>query len=138
MMDVPGFLNISLLALWESNAPYSTFSGVATPRYTYDTHAMIGAAWGIPLGGSGFSFEGFANIIASKGKNEFGGDTAPETNVDMQLMYDLSPVIGASPKTLKVGLEYQYWKNKFGNNSDGAAGKGAFAKTPMIRVEYHF
>jgi nucleoside-specific outer membrane channel protein Tsx len=138
MMDVPGFLNISLLALWESNAPYSTFSGVATPRYTYDTHAMLTAAWGIPLGGSGWSFEGFANLIAAKGKNEFGGDTAPETNVDMQLMYDLSPVIGAAPKSLKVGLEYQYWKNKFGNNSDGAAGTGAFAKTPMIRLEYHF
>ena len=82
--------------------------------------------------------QGFANFIAAKGKNEFGGDTAPETNIDMQVMYDLSPVIGAAPKTLKLGLEYQYWKNKFGNDHNGAAGQGAFAKTPMIRAEYHF
>jgi hypothetical protein len=138
MVDVPGFLNISLLALWESNAPYNTFSKTSTPRYSYDVHPMLTAAWGIPLGkDSGFSFEGFANFIASKGKNEFGGDTAAETNIDMQVMYDLGSLMGAKGRA-KIGLEYQYWKNKFGNDSGGAAGKGAFAKTPMVRFEYHF
>jgi len=137
MFDVPGFLNVSLLALWESNAPYNTFTQTATPRYSYDTHPMLTAAWGIPLG-AGFSFEGFANWIASKGSNEFGGGTKPETNIDAQVMYDASGLVGAGKNTFKVGLEYQYWRNKFGNNADGAAGKGAFAKTPMLRVEYHF
>lgn len=138
MMDVPGFLNVSLLLLWESNAPYSTFSGVATPRYSYDVHPMLNLAWGIPIGSLPLSFEGYANFIASKGKNEFGGDTAAETNIDMQVMYDMSAIMGAKPKTFRVGLEYQWWKNKFGNNASGAAGSGAFAKTPMIRAEYHF
>ena len=139
MFDVPGFLNVGLLALWESNAPYNTFSKKSTPRYTYDTHPMLTAAWAIPLGkDTGLSFEGFANFIASKGKSESGADTAAETNIDMQVMYDLSGLIGAKPKSLKLGLEYQYWKNKFGNNASGPAGKGAFAKTPMIRAEYHF
>jgi hypothetical protein len=136
-VDVPGFLNVSLLGLWESNAPYNTFSKTSTPRYSYDPHLMLGAAWGIPLGSSGFSFEGFANFIASKGKNEFGGSTAAETNIDAQVMYDLGSLMGAKGRA-KVGLEYQYWKNKFGNSSSGAAGSGAFAKTPMIRFEYHF
>ena len=138
-VDVPGFLNVSLLALWESNAPYNTFSKTSTPRYRYDTHAMLNLAWGIPIGkDSGFAFEGFANFIANKGKNEFGGDTAAETNVDMQIMYDLRALTGGKPGGFKVGLEYQYWKNKFGNNHNGPAGSGAFAKTPMIRAEYHF
>ena len=138
MIDVPGFLNVGLLALWESNAPYNTFTKVTTARYNYDVHPMLTAAWNIPLGkDSGFSFEGFANFIASKGKNEFGVDTAAETNIDAQVMYDVGALAGAKGK-FKVGLEYQYWKNKFGNNSGGAAGKGAFAKTPMIRAEYHF
>jgi hypothetical protein len=137
-MDVPGFLNISLVALWESNAPYNSFTKVSTPRYTYDTHAMLTAAWGIPLGkDTGFSFEGFANWIASKGKNEFGGDTAAEINIDAQVMYDLGSLMGAKGRA-KIGLEYQYWKNKFGNDHNGPAGSGAFAKTPMIRFEYHF
>ncbi len=139
MFDVPGFLNVGLLAMWESNAPYNTFSKKSTPRYTYDTHPMLSAAWAIPLGkDTGLSCEGFANFIAAKGKNESGADTAAETNIDMQVMYDLSNVVGAKPKSFKLGLEYQYWKNKFGNNASGPAGKGAFAKTPMIRAEYHF
>lgn len=93
------------------------------------------AAWGIGLGNSGFSFEGFANFIASKGKNEFGGATAAEPNMDAQIMYDLGALAGAKGK-VKVGLEYQYWKNKFGNSASG--NPGAFAKTTMLRGEYHF
>jgi nucleoside-specific outer membrane channel protein Tsx len=139
-IDIPaGFLNVGIYQLWESNAPFNTFSGVSTPRYSYDPHPMLNLVWGIPLGKeTGFSFEGFANFITSKGKNEFGGDTAAETNIDAQIMYDASSFIGAKPKTFKVGVEYQYWKNKFGNDASGAAGKGAFAKTPMLRVQYHF
>lgn len=136
-VDVPGFLNLSLLVLEESNAPYNTFTGTATPRYDYKTHPMLTAAWGIPIGSLPLSFEGFMNWIAAKGTNEFGGGTKPETNIDMQLMYDVSSAWGAKGK-FKVGLEYQYWKNKFGNDHEGPAGKGAFAKTPMLRAEYHF
>ena len=139
MFDVPGFLDVSLLALDESNAPYNTFSHTATPRYHYKTHAMLTAAWGIPLSKDiPISFEGFANFIASKGKNEFGGDTAAETNIDMQIMLDVGALAGGPKGSFKVGLEFQYWKNKFGNDASGAAGDGAFAKTPMLRAEYHF
>lgn len=139
MMDVPGFLNVSVLALWESNAPCTSFPPPScVSRYTYKTHPMLTAAWGIPFGDSPFSFEGFFNYIAAKGKNEFGGGTKPETNFDGQIMLDVGRVLGGPKKTFKVGLEYQYWKNKFGNDSSGRAGDGAIAKTPMIRVEYHF
>jgi len=137
MMDVPGFLNISLLLLKESNAPYNKFTSTATPRYDYKTHAMLTAAWGIPLGKLPLAFEGFANYIASKGTNEFGGPTAPEFNFDGQIMYDVGAAAGA-PGKFKVGFEYQYWRNKFGNPASGPAGSGATAKTPMIRAEYHF
>lgn len=140
MMDVPGFLNISLFALWESNAPYNGYTGQHVERYEYDTHPMLNLAWGIPfsIGSIPLSFEGFANFIGDKGKDEFGDGTAAETNIDMQIMYDLSPHLGAAKNTFKAGLEYQYWRNKFGNDHNGPAGDGAFAKTPMIRVEYHF
>jgi nucleoside-specific outer membrane channel protein Tsx len=139
MMDVPGFLNMSLFELWESNAPYNGYTGISTPRYRYKTHAMLNLAWGIPLSDSvPLSFEGYANFIAPKGKDEFGGDTKAETNIDMQVMADISSVFSASKNTVRLGLEYQYWKNKFGNDSSGPAGSGAFAKTPMVRAEYHF
>jgi len=131
-LDVPGFLDVSLLVLKESNAPCNDYAGSCVSRYTYKTHPMLNLVWGIPLGG-GFSYEGFANFIGSKGKDEYGAQTKPETNVDMQVMYDIT-----GKNTFKVGLEYQYWKNKFGNDAGGPAGSGAFAKTPMIRAEYHF
>jgi len=129
MFDVPGFLNASILALWESNAPYSTFSNSGVARYRYKTHPMLTLAWGIPIGSLPLSFEGFANFIASKGKDEFGADTAAETNIDMEIMYDAGEMIGAGKGKFKIGVEYQYWKNKFGNDSSGPAGNGAFAKT---------
>jgi nucleoside-specific outer membrane channel protein Tsx len=139
MFDVPGFFNTSLLLLNESNAPYNAYSQVSTPRYTYKTHAMLSNAWSIPFNaGIPLSFEGYANFISSKGKDEFGGDTKPETHFDMQIMYDMSAAVGAGKNTFKVGVEYEYWKNKFGNNDGGPAGPGATAKTPMVRAEYHF
>ena len=137
MFAVPGFLNVSLLALWESNAPYNGYSNTAVDRYRYKTHPMLTAAWGIPIGaGIPLSFEGFANFIGTKGKDEFGGDTATETNIDMQIMYDVGAAIGSGKNVFKVGVEYQYWKNKFGNSDHN--NPGATAKTPMIRAEYHF
>ena len=140
MLDVPGFLNISLLALWESNSPYNGYSHTKVSRYNYDTHAALDVSWGIPfsIGSLPLSFEGYALHIAAKGKDEFGGDTAPETNLSPRLMYDASGLVGASKNSVKVGFEYQYWRNKFGNDHRGVAGPGAFARTPMVRAEYHF
>jgi nucleoside-specific outer membrane channel protein Tsx len=132
MMDVPGFLNLSLLVLNESNQPYGVNS-----RYTYKAHAMLGAAWGIPLNFSPVpaSFEGYFNLIDAKGKDEFGGDTAVETNFDAQVMFDVGSVMGAGKNTFRLGVEYQYWKNKFGTPSSVTGSK---ASTAMIRGEYHF
>ncbi|SDG94012.1 MULTISPECIES: outer envelope protein [unclassified Duganella] len=137
MLEVPGFLDISLLAIWESNAPYNDFTQQGTARYRYRTHPMLSAAWSIPFtAGLPLEFNGYANYIAAKGRNEFGGGTAPETNIDAQVMYDLSARIGAPKNRFKVGIAYQYWHNKFGNPTRN--NPGATARTPMVRAEYHF
>jgi len=129
-MDVPGFLDISLLLLNESNKPVGVDN-----RYTYRTHPMINVAWGIPVGDTNFSFEGYALYIAAKGTNEFGGPTSPETHVDATLMYDAGMAMGMGKNVFRVGLEYEYWRNKFGNPHSVT---GSLAKTPMVRAEYHF
>ena len=139
MWDVPGFLNTSILALHESNAPSGAFppiSGV-TERYTYDVHPMFNAVWAIPLG-ERVSFEGYLNWIASKGKDEVGRDTGVETNIDMQIMYDIGTTMGYAKNKFRVGIEYQYWRNKFGNTAATTGGVGHIARTPMVRAEYHF
>lgn len=129
-LDVPGFLNVGVYALWESNFP----KGIAD-RYSYDVHPALSASWGIPLGTSGFSYEGFLLWIAAKGKDEFGNGTAPELNFDSQVMYDASGWVHAPKGKFKVGVEYQYWRHKFGNPGSVP---GSTARTPMVRAEYHF
>lgn len=135
MMDVKeGFFNVSVLLLDESNAPNTM------ARYHYDNHVTLNMAWGIPTGVNNLSFEGWADFIDSKGKNEAVRDTKPETHIYAALMYDVSAPVGASKNTFKLGAGYEYWKNKFGNDytSSAAGGQGAFAKTPFVKAEYHF
>ena len=131
MLDVPGFANLSALVFRESNAP----AGVS--RYYYKTHGALELDWGIPIGSLPLSFNGYALYIGAKGQNEFGGATKPETHLDMTLMYDAGVAMGLPKHTALIGLEYEYWKNKFGNPV-ADAGPGAFARTPMVRAEYHF
>jgi nucleoside-specific outer membrane channel protein Tsx len=136
--EVPGFLDLGLHELWESNAPSNDYTGTSVPRYHYKPHPMLASAWSLPLGALPFVFEGYANFIASKGRDEFGAQTAPETHVDAQLMWLAGALAGAKPGSWRLGLEYEYWKNKFGNTWHGPAGRGAFARTPMARAEVHF
>jgi hypothetical protein len=74
------------------------------------------------------------NYIAAKGKNEFGGSTGPELNFDGQVMYDVGTAMGLGKNTFRVGLEYQYWRNKFGIRTPCRARW----PRPMVRAEYHF
>jgi hypothetical protein len=133
MLNVPGFFNIDVLALDESNDP----AGISS-RFTYAPHVAVGGEWGIPLITLlkvPISYEGFGLWIAAKGANEFGGPTAAETNIDTELMFDLSALFGAPAKTFRVGPEYQYWDAKFGNPDSIP---GTIANTPMFRSDYHF
>ena len=141
MMDVKqGFFNVSLLVLDESNAPNTM------ARYHYKNHTALSSAWGVPTGLNNLSFEGWADYITAKGNDEDGNATKPETHINAALMYDFSASVGASQNTFKVGAGYEYWKNKFGNATTDSisfsapkyAGPGATAKTPFIKVEYHF
>ncbi len=133
MLDVPGFLNLSALVFDESNAPQAI-----ARRYHYKNHAAFEADWGIGIGDLPLTFNGYAQFITAKGKDEFGAQTAPESHIDTDLMLDAGSLMGLSKKTWLAGVEYEYWHNKFGNNAKGPAGEGATASTPMVRVEYHF
>ncbi|OON59977.1 outer envelope protein [Massilia sp. KIM] len=140
MLDVPGFLNASLLLIHESNAPHGAFppiSNVGGRRYTFENHPMLNLSWGIPIN-ERWAFEGYANFIAEKGPDEVGNPTSAETNIDMQLMYDVGAHFGQKKNRFRVGLEYQFWNNKFGNSRASTGGRGQRASTPMVRAEYHF
>jgi hypothetical protein len=150
MWDVPGFLSTGILLMHESNAPSGAFPPISqvNGRYTYDYHPMFSASWGIPVPaswtgwaggwGAGWSFEGYLNYIAAKGRDEVGNPTGAETNLDMQLMVDVGSRFGQPKNRFRVGLEYQFWNNKFGNTAATTGNRGQRASTPMVRAEYHF
>jgi nucleoside-specific outer membrane channel protein Tsx len=142
MWNVPaGFLNTSLLLLRESNAPSGAFPPISNVRgrYTYDNHAMLSVTWAIPVPlNERLSFEGYANYIGAKGRDEVGFATGAETNIDMTLMYDIGFHFNQPKNRFRVGLEYQFWNNKFGNTRATTGGRGQRASTPMVRAEYHF
>ena len=97
MLDLPGFLNVSLLQLWESNAPCSTFARTCVSRFDYAPRPMLSGAWAIPFNGSDWSFERYGFFISSKRRDEFGAPTRSETNIDMQVMHDLHAAVQAPP-----------------------------------------
>lgn len=136
--DVPGHFNTGILLLRESNAPSGAFPPISTVtgRYTYKTHAALAADWGIPIGSLPLAFEGYALVIAPKGRDEVNAATATETHFDAAIMWDVGASTNIAPKNMfKLGFEYEYWRNKFGNASSVP---GSLARTPMIRAEYHF
>jgi hypothetical protein len=139
MWDVPGYLNTSIMLLRESNAPSGAFPPISqvTDRYSYETHPMFSASWGIPVY-EGWSFEGYLNFIGAKGRDEVGNQTGPETNLDMEIMYDVGRNFGQPKNRFRVGFEYQLWNNKFGNTKLTTGNRGQRASTPMVRAEYHF
>jgi nucleoside-specific outer membrane channel protein Tsx len=139
MWDVPGYLNTSILLLRESNAPSGAFPPISnvTGRYSYDTHPMLSANWGIPVA-EGWSWEGYFNFIAAKGRDETGNSTGAETHLDMELMYDVGRHFQQPKNRFRVGIEYELWNNKFGNTEQTTGNRGQRASTPMVRAEYHF
>jgi nucleoside-specific outer membrane channel protein Tsx len=133
MLNVPGFLNVSLLAAQDSNQPAA--GSPCNCRYSYKPQLVFNANWGLPLGDTGVAFEGYMNFFSAKGIDEYGTHTAPQTDVDMSLMYDLGGALGWGKKSLRLGVAYQYWRNKFGQP---ARVPGSLARTPMIKVDKHF
>lgn len=130
MWKAPGFIHTSLLLLHESNAPMADLRGPTT-------YKMLTARWGVPLG-LGFKFEGNANLIGARGRDEVGNQAGPETNIDMRLMYDLGAAMGSPKNLFRIGLQYQFWNNRFGNTSGSTDGRGQRVSTPMIRADVRF
>jgi hypothetical protein len=90
---------------------------------------MLALSWGISVV-KGAKFEGYANFIASKGRDQVGNPTGAETNIDMQLMVDLADALGSPKNMFRIGLEYQFWNNKFGNAAATKGNRGQRADDP--------
>ena len=96
-LNLPGF-SFFMVNLYRRNDPELLGS-------TYQ--ATI--AWNRPfkIRNSNFLFEGFADFVGSEGTNQSNELIVP------RLMYDIGESWG-NPRRIQVGIEFQYWHNKFG------------------------
>lgn len=140
--DVPGFLDISLLAGQEWNhcglgAPACSQSNIA-----FDPQWIISAAWGIPFqaGPVPLKFQGFLNYNSKKGKDYAYVETDAETMMRTSLMVDVGQMVSGKKNTFLVGVGYELWRNKFGNHSlaNGTTQSGIDTDAPTFEMEWHF
>lgn len=108
-LNLPGFafFNVDVLA-YHDRSTFGGFGGGYSCGERKTTY-QVTPAWALPfsLGSAKFSFEGFADFIGSHGTCKAQILTQP------QLRWDVGNHFG-KPGTVFLGVEFQYWKNKFG------------------------
>ena len=117
-LDVPGFQYFNV-------AYYRRFQDdIGIER---EDNNQITVTWGYNKGN--FRYDGFLDIVDSTdtmfGKSEGG------FNFTSQLKYNIAPMLGLDTGRLDVGIEYVYWKNKFGVD-------GQTEHNPNLMVKWHF
>ncbi|RBW46660.1 DUF5020 domain-containing protein [Psychromonas sp. B3M02] len=76
-----------------------------------------------------FRFDGFLDIVDSA--DTAFGDTEAGFNFTPQIKYNIAPMLDLKTGRLDVGIEYVYWKNKFGVD-------GETENNPNLLVKWHF
>lgn len=108
-LNLPGFafFNVDLLA-YRDLGTFTGFGGGKLCGSTSSTYQLT-PAWNLPfsIGPAKFSFEGFVDVIGRHGTCERTVLAQP------QLRWDVGNHFG-KPGTVFLGIEYQYWRNKFG------------------------
>jgi hypothetical protein len=143
--DVPGFLDVGVYVdkEWNHNGfvhgKGTVFSGGSVD---FDATLNIGAAWGINLGSLPLQFEGFGIVNFPKGKDGFGNKTKTEILFQPKLTWAVGSLWGNAKAGYTLGVGYQYWSNKFGNDNGLTIGGakvnvGSLANTPFLEAGIH-
>ncbi|MGE5469389.1 MAG: nucleoside-binding protein [Bacteroidota bacterium] len=131
---VPGFLDIGLLYYKERN--HKGIPLTPHPDTEFAGTWMLSATWGIPfeMASRGMIFQGLFNRIGEKGSDFNDRPTVGETLLRTSLMTDVGQTLGLAAPQLRVGVGYEWWKNKYGTPS----GVGTHTRTPTLNLEAHF
>ncbi|MBL0355227.1 MAG: hypothetical protein WAS49_10320 [Candidatus Dechloromonas phosphoritropha] len=141
-IGVPGFLDFSLYYGREWNHCGLGKPACPTENIVFDPQWILAAAWGIPFqtGPVPFVFKGFINYLSEKGPDYAGVPTSAETLMRTALMIDVGQMASWKKNTVLVGLGYELWRNKFGNQytKSGATKPGIDTDALMFQAEFHF
>lgn len=134
--DVPGFLNLGLHVAHEWN--HNGLTSLARSDVNFDATFEAELSWMHPLTFTGLPlrFDGFLNVVAPKGKDGFGAQTATEVLTQPRLVLDAGDLFFKKANFLDLYVGYQYWLNKFGNNHNNVV--GSLAQTVFVGTAIHF
>ncbi|MCM2463243.1 hypothetical protein HGO40_22700 [Pseudomonas sp. CG7] len=92
-------------------------------------------AYTLPVGSSDILFDGFIDWVVDNDTNSKGTYHA-NLHIVPQVKYDLGKALKLGAKQLYVGVEYDYWKNKYAiEDSDGFKTNQS---TTSFLLKYHF
>ncbi len=112
-MDFPGFafFNMDITGYIDDS------DGIPRGAPGEDDSFMIDFNWAYPLalGSHDFSIEGHIEYIGQR-TNEFGAEVSDWVFGQPQFRYDLGKSLFATPNILYLGVEWQFWFNKLGDD----------------------
>ncbi len=129
-----GFLRTAFLYCQEWNQ-----HGFANVGADYDPQFCLATTWKFPfkIGPASMAFGGFFNVNSPKGRgNPALNETKTEIFTRPELTLDIGELVTGRKNFVEVGVAYEYWLNKFGN--DNSLIVGAIARTPMLTAKVHF
>jgi len=120
-LALPGFAYFQLNTYYRDNDGDQKSNWQLTP------------VWGLPfsLGSAKFLYDGFIDWRSGT------EDSHAETNFTSQLKWDVGNTLFNAEKTLYVGIEYVYWRNKFGIE-DGSMPFDTNEKNINLLIKAHF
>lgn len=112
-LDMPKFSYFNVdIAAFRDVGTYSGFGGGKLCGRNSTTY-QITPYWSAPIrmGNFRFVFDGYMDIIGAH------GSCSQQVLTQIQLKLDVGNFWG-KPDSVYMGIEYQYWKNKFGNSAN--------------------
>ncbi|MEB0075595.1 outer membrane protein OmpK [Pseudomonas sp. CCI3.2] len=98
---------------------------------------QVTPVWGytLPVGRSDILFDGYIDWVVDNAKND-RGEYHANLHVNPQIKYDLGKALHWGEKQLYVGIEYDYWKNKYG--IENTSNFDTDQNTASLLVKVHF
>ncbi|MBP76717.1 MAG: hypothetical protein CMK85_10010, partial [Pseudomonadales bacterium] len=89
-------------------------------------------AYTVPVGNSDILIDGFIDWVVDNDGDNYHANL----HINPQVKYDLGKSLGWSAKQLYTGIEYDYWKNKYG--IPNSQGNDTNQSATNLIVKFHF
>lgn len=114
---------------WYYESANNNFTG---GRFNFDPTYALWMSFGLPVHNKGF-VDGFVDFIGSTGPGYFNESAKPSTLLQINYMYDVGAKDG-----LKLGVGYEYFRNKYLIDNQKDPYGHATHSAPYIAARYSF